>query len=287
LPAQVPLQDSRDESLSDLDNYLGNHPNLTIGERMSVAVITGSAGLVGSEAVTYFAKQGMTIVGIDNGMREQFFGREASTAWNRDRLTEEYSEYHHHSVDIRDYDSIAAIFKRYQDDITLVIHTAAQPSHDWAMREPLTDFTVNANGTSVMLEATRQHAPEATFIFTSTNKVYGDRPNSLPLVENKTRWELDSSHEYSANGIPETMSIDMTLHSVFGGLEGCGGCTRAGIWPLLRPENRMFSRWLPHRPKSFWDATAWVSCVPNALRGDEQALHNIWLQRQAGTGQHS
>jgi CDP-paratose 2-epimerase len=149
-------------------------------------------------------------------MREQFFGREASTTWNRDRLTQEHSEYHHHDVDIRDYDAIASIFQKYQNDISLVIHTAAQPSHDWAMREPLTDFTVNANGSSVLLEATRQHAPEATFIFTSTNKVYGDRPNSLPLVECETRWELESSHQYCARGIPETMSVDMTLHSVFG-----------------------------------------------------------------------
>ena len=183
---------------------------------MSVAIITGSAGLVGSEAVRHFAVQGMDVVGLDNDMRAEFFGANASTQWNQDRLTSEVPRYHHYSVDIRDARRVEAIFARYGRNISLVIHTAAQPSHDWAANDPTTDFSVNANGTSVLLEATRKFAPQSVFIFTSTNKVYGDQPNKLPLVERATRWEIDPKHPYSANGIPETMSIDGTLHSLFG-----------------------------------------------------------------------
>ena len=182
---------------------------------MSVAIITGSAGLVGSEAVAYFAALGMEIVGIDNGMRAEFFGESASTRWVRERLKREIPTYQHFEVDIRDAAGISQIFQRYRDDIALVIHTAAQPSHDWAASDPTMDFTVNANGTSVLLEATRKFAPDAVFIFTSTNKVYGDLPNFLPLQELETRWEIDPAHEY-ANGIPERLSIDQTLHSLFG-----------------------------------------------------------------------
>lgn len=183
---------------------------------MSVAIITGSAGLVGSEAARYFSAQGMDVVGIDNDLRAKFFGQDASTRWVRERLLADVPRYHHHEVDIRDAGSMEAIFARYGKDIALIVHTAAQPSHDWAASDPATDFTVNANGTSVMLEATRKFAHEAVFIFTSTNKVYGDRPNQLPLVEGATRWELDPSHPYAERGIPETMSIDGTLHSLFG-----------------------------------------------------------------------
>lgn len=182
---------------------------------MSVAVITGSAGLVGSEAVTYFAGLGMDVAGIDNGMRAEFFGPEASTDWVRDRLKRDVRNYSHHAADIRNDSEINRIFESYGKSITLVVHTAAQPSHDWAARAPIVDFTVNANGTSVLLEATRKFAPDAAFIFMSTNKVYGDTPNRLPLVELETRWEIDPSHEYR-DGIPETMSIDQCLHSLFG-----------------------------------------------------------------------
>jgi CDP-paratose 2-epimerase len=182
---------------------------------MSVAIISGSAGLVGSETVAYFAAKGMDVVGIDNGMRKEFFGEEASTAWMRDRLKREIRSYAHHDVDIRNQQEIARIFQHYGNDIELIVHTAAQPSHDWAARNPMVDFTVNAQGTLVLLEATRQFAPQATFIFVSTNKVYGDTPNYLPLIERETRWEIDPNHEY-AGGIPETMSIDHTMHSLFG-----------------------------------------------------------------------
>jgi CDP-paratose 2-epimerase len=183
---------------------------------MSVAIITGSAGLVGSEAVAYFAALGMDIIGIDNGMRADFFGPEASTHWVRDYLRNQVRGYIHHDVDIRDSEAISNIFSRYRRGISLVIHAAAQPSHDWAATNPPVDFSVNANGTSVLLEATRRFAPDAVFIFMSTNKVYGDTPNQLPLVERETRWELDSQHPYAARGVPESMSIDRTTHSLFG-----------------------------------------------------------------------
>jgi CDP-paratose 2-epimerase len=183
---------------------------------VSVVVITGSCGLIGSEAATYFGGLGLEVVGIENDMRRVFFGPDASTAWNRARLEERLgSRYLHHDVDVRDRDGILAIFARYGGAVELVIHTAAQPSHDWAAREPFTDFDINAVGTLNLLEATRLHASDAAFIFTSTNKVYGDTPNSLPLVELETRWEIEPGHAYR-DGIREDMSIDRSVHSLFG-----------------------------------------------------------------------
>ena len=183
---------------------------------MSVALVTGSAGLIGSEAVRHFAGLGLDVVGIDNDMRAEFFGAEASTAWNVLRLTSEMGDsYTHSDADIRDRDALAKIFKKYGKDISVVIHTAAQPSHDWALRDPYTDFDVNAGGTLNVLQNVREHCIDAPVIHCSTNKVYGDRPNSLPLIEQETRWEIDPSHSY-ADGIREDMSIDACLHSVFG-----------------------------------------------------------------------
>ncbi len=183
---------------------------------MTVAIVTGSGGLVGSESVRQFARIGMEIVGVDNDMRRTFFGDEASTAWNIRQLQDELGDrYHHYEIDIRDREGIDRLFDRFGSDISLIVHCAAQPSHDWAAREPFTDFDINATGTLNLLEATRRHCPAAVFIFTSTNKVYGDTPNRLPLIEQETRWELDPSHPYS-NGIKEDMSIDHTLHSLFG-----------------------------------------------------------------------
>jgi CDP-paratose 2-epimerase len=183
---------------------------------MTVAIVTGSAGLIGSEAASHFAGLGLDVVGIDNDMRRAFFGDEASTVWNRARLERELgARYTHVDADIRDADAIQALFQRYGGDVGLVVHAAAQPSHDWAARDPHADFTVNANGTLNLLEAFRRHAPKAAFVFTSTNKVYGDTPNRLPLVEHETRWEIDPAHGY-AGGIREDMSIDQTLHSLFG-----------------------------------------------------------------------
>jgi CDP-paratose 2-epimerase len=178
------------------------------------ALITGSAGLIGSEAAKFFAQKSFEIVGIDNNMRSYFFGEEASTEWNRKKIEDQLKKsYTHYNADIRDNDAIKKIFKEHKFD--LIIHTAAQPSHDWAAREPFTDFTVNANGTLVMLENMRQHCPDAVFIFTSTNKVYGDRPNELPLIELDKRWELPEDHKYY-KGIDESMSIDNCKHSIFG-----------------------------------------------------------------------
>jgi len=182
---------------------------------MTAIAITGSAGLIGSEAAQFFCQQGHTVVGIDNDMRRRFFGADASTQWKRDMLVRDYANYIHHDADVRDRSAIEDIFRAYGSDVELVIHTAAQPSHDWAARDPQTDFTVNANGTLTLLEATRQFCSDAVFIFTSTNKVYGDRPNDLPLVERATRWEIDPTHKFR-EGIDETMSIDSTKHSLFG-----------------------------------------------------------------------
>lgn len=183
---------------------------------MNIAIITGSAGLIGSEAVRFFNSKGFATVGIDNNMRQTFFGSDASTAWMRKKLEQEIAGYSHYAEDIRDEKSMERIFTEYGRDIRLVIHTAAQPSHDWAAKEPLTDFDVNARGTLILLEMTRRYCPEAVFIFTSTNKVYGDRPNDLPLVELETRWEIEERHPYYKNGIDESMSIDNAKHSLFG-----------------------------------------------------------------------
>ena len=183
---------------------------------MSVAMVTGSAGLIGSQAVRHFARLGLDVVGIDNDMRSRFFGHEASTAWNVRRLSADLgSVYTHHDVDIRDRDTLTAVFRKYGRDIAVVIHTAAQPSHDWAARDPLLDFDINAVGTLNVLQNVREHCADAPLIHCSTNKVYGDRPNSLPLVERETRWEIAEDHRYAA-GIREDMSIDACLHSVFG-----------------------------------------------------------------------
>jgi CDP-paratose 2-epimerase len=183
---------------------------------MSVAVVTGSCGLIGFESASYFGSSGMSIVGVDNDMRAAFFGADASTTANRERLERLLgSGYEHHHADIRDRSAMLALFERYGKAIELVVHTAAQPSHDWAAREPFTDFDINAVGTLNVLEATRLHAPDAVFIFTSTNKVYGDSPNALPYVELEQRWELEHGHQWEG-GIDETMSIDSSLHSLFG-----------------------------------------------------------------------
>ena len=182
---------------------------------MPIAVITGSGGLIGSESVRYFSEQGFDVIGVENDMRARFFGAEASTAHVTSRLARELPAFRSLELDIRDRDAIDALFREHGGAIELVVHTAAQPSHDWAARDPHTDFTVNANGTLNLLQACRDHAPDATFIFTSTNKVYGDLPNHLPLEEHETRLELPADHEWYG-GIPTSMSIDRSTHSLFG-----------------------------------------------------------------------
>ncbi len=182
---------------------------------MPVAIVSGSGGLIGSEAVGHFVRAGYDVVGIENDMRAAFFGPEASTAHVTERLLAEHPEFRSESADIRGRDAVERIFRERAGQIELVIHTAAQPSHDWAASDPQTDFGVNANGTLNLLEAARAHAPEASFVFCSTNKVYGDTPNRLPLEELEKRLELPESHRYF-KGIDTSMSIDASTHSLFG-----------------------------------------------------------------------
>lgn len=181
---------------------------------MPTALVTGAGGLIGAECVQEFVRAGFDVLGIDNDMRALYFGRAASTRTVTDDLTATLPEYRHIAADIRDEAAVEAAFSTARE-LELVVHAAAQPSHDWAASDPKTDFGVNAVGTLNLLEATRRHAPDATFIFMSTNKVYGDLPNHLPLIELQTRLEVDPSHP-CAEGIDHTMSIDRSLHSLFG-----------------------------------------------------------------------
>lgn len=181
---------------------------------MKRVLVTGSAGLIGAEAVKFFIEKDYQVIGIDNDMRAYFFGPEASTERNKKVLKETFKDkYTHLDIDIRDKEKIEQAFKTHSFDV--IIHTAAQPSHDWAAKEPFTDFEINANGTLNLLENFRVYCPGAVFIFTSTNKVYGDSPNKLPLIELETRWEIPADHCFY-EGIDETMSIDDSLHSLFG-----------------------------------------------------------------------
>jgi CDP-paratose 2-epimerase len=182
---------------------------------MPTAIVSGSGGLIGSESVRFLVEEGFDVIGLDNDMRARFFGAEASTAGVTERLASDLDSFVPLDLDVRDTDGVRALFARHAKDIELIVHTAAQPSHDWAASDPLTDFTVNANGTLNLLEAARGHCPAATFIFTSTNKVYGDLPNSLPLIETDTRLDLPEDHEYF-EGIPTSISIDHSTHSLFG-----------------------------------------------------------------------
>jgi CDP-paratose 2-epimerase len=183
---------------------------------MPTAIVTGSGGLIGSEAVKHLiVDHGYTVVGLENDMRARFFGSQASTSRTTERLVETLDGFRSLEIDIRDADAVTKVFREHAGDLDLVIHTAAQPSHDWAASDAQTDFTVNANGTLNLLEAARHVRPDATFIFTSTNKVYGDTPNDLPLVDTGSRLELPDDHHYFG-GIPTSMSIDRCMHSIFG-----------------------------------------------------------------------
>jgi CDP-paratose 2-epimerase len=182
---------------------------------MSTVIVTGSGGLIGSEAVAHFVRAGHDVVGIENDMRARFFGPEASTSRTTRRLLDELPEFRVEELDIRDAEGVLRLFERVGRDLEAVIHTAAQPSHDWAASDPQTDFSVNANGTLNLLEATRRTQPAATFVFTSTNKVYGDTPNALPLEDRGLRLELPEDHPWHG-GIDTTMSIDASTHSLFG-----------------------------------------------------------------------
>jgi CDP-paratose 2-epimerase len=183
---------------------------------MRAAIVTGAAGLVGSATARRFAAIGLKVIGVDNDQRAVFFGPEASTAFSRARLEEEVPGYEHRAVDVRDREGIDRVFAEFGSDVAVVVHAAAQPSHDWAATDPFADFSVNATGTLSVLEATRLRCPDAAFVFTSTNKVYGDAPNRLPLRKLDSRFEIDEAHAYFEHGIDESMSIDASLHSVFG-----------------------------------------------------------------------
>lgn len=182
---------------------------------MPQAIVTGSGGLVGSESSARLVEAGYDVTGIENDMRASFFGPEASTSQTTARLLGDLDTFRSLDLDIRDTDGVDRVFAEAGKDVELIIHTAAQPSHDWAARDPHTDFSVNANGTLNLLQSARVHCPQATFIFVSTNKVYGDTPNHLPLVDIGSRLELPEDHPYFG-GIDTSMSIDMTLHSLFG-----------------------------------------------------------------------
>ena len=182
---------------------------------MSVAIITGSSGLVGSETVNFFCDKGFDVIGIDNNLREFFFGKNGSTNWIKSQLLKKNKNFKHLNIDIRNFDKLSEIFKKYSKRISVIIHCAAQPSHDYGKKFPFLDFHVNATGTLNLLELTKKYCSNVPFIFMSTNKVYGDNPNYLPLIEKKTRWEIKNSHQFK-NGIDETMSIDNCTHSFFG-----------------------------------------------------------------------
>ena len=182
---------------------------------MKIALITGSCGLVGSEASLFFSKKNFKILGIDNNSRKFFFGKDGDISWIKNKLKKKLQNYSHFNTDIRNYKHLEKIFKKYKKNIKVVIHAAAQPSHDWAKNKPFVDFEINAKGTLNLLELTRIYSPNSPFIFMSTNKVYGDNPNKLPLIETRTRWEIKKTHKYKS-GIDETMSIDDSTHSFFG-----------------------------------------------------------------------
>ena len=183
---------------------------------MSIAIVTGSGGLIGAESVKFFSDKFDKIIGIDNDSRRYFFGKTASVVSNINILKKEIKNYKHHNLDIRNKSKIEKIFEKYKKNIKFILHCAAQPSHDWAAREPFTDFLINALGTLNILESVRKYSQNAKLVHMSTNKVYGDRPNLLPLKEQKRRYEISKQHKYFQNGIDETMSIDDSKHSLFG-----------------------------------------------------------------------
>ena len=182
---------------------------------MSVVLITGSTGLVGSEAVKFFCEKGFDVVGVDNNLRKFFFGKDGSTTWVKNRLIKNYKNFRNYETDIRNLNKLNKIFNKYKKNISILIHCAAQPSHDYGKNNPTIDFNVNATGTLNLLELTKKYCPNACFIFMSTNKVYGDNPNRLKIYEKTTRWELKQKDKYF-KGISESFPIDDCTHSFFG-----------------------------------------------------------------------
>ena len=253
---------------------------------MPTAVITGSGGLIGSESAQRFVQAGYDVVGVENDMRARFFGSSASTSHTTARLTRTLgSSFRSLEIDIRDREAVDRLFAQLAGSIELVIHTAAQPSHDWAASDPHTDFTVNANGTLNLLQATRDHSSAATFIFCSTNKVYGDLPNYLPLVELAERLELPEGHRYFP-GIDTTMSIDASTHSLF-------GVSKAAADLLVQEFGRYFD--MPTvcfrggcltGPNHAGAMLHGFLSYSDAVHDDRRAIHGVRLWRQAGARQH-
>jgi len=182
---------------------------------MSIVIITGSTGLVGSESVNFFSDKGFDVVGIDNNLRQFFFGKDGSTKWIKSKLLKRNKKFRNYNIDIRNTSGLEKIFRKYNKNIKLILHCAAQPSHDYGKNFPIIDFNINATGTLNLLELTKKFCSDAPFIFMSTNKVYGDNPNKLNFTEKKTRWELKTSDKYYS-GIDENFSIDNCTHSFFG-----------------------------------------------------------------------
>ena len=216
MTGELTMVGERGRHAASLDRARGGHRRLASTlDAMPTVIVTGSGGLVGSDSVRHFVQAGYRVVGIENDMRARFFGPDASTQRTTDALVEQYEEFENVALDIRDAEAVDRLFATHAAELEIVIHTAAQPSHDWAASDPVTDFTVNANGTLALLEAVRAHKPEATFVNMSTNKVYGDLPNDLPLLDLDRRLELPESHAYH-QGIDTSMSIDRSTHSLFG-----------------------------------------------------------------------
>lgn len=182
---------------------------------MKIALITGSCGLVGSESSIFFSKKGFKIIGIDNNARKFFFGKDGDISWVRKNLKKNIKNYNHYNIDIRNFNILNKIFIKHKNNIKVIIHAAAQPSHDWAKNNAFIDFDINARGTLNLLELTKKYCPDVPFIYLSTNKIYGDNPNYLPLVEKSSRWEIKKNHKYY-KGIDESLSIDNCTHSFFG-----------------------------------------------------------------------
>ena len=182
---------------------------------MSIVIITGANGLLGSEALSFFSKKKYKVIGIDNNLRKFFFGEDGSTSWIKRKIIRENKNYIHHNIDIRNSQALDKLFKRYKSNISLIIHCAAQPSHDYGKNYPKIDFNVNATGTLNLLELTKKYCPSSPFIFMSTNKVYGDNPNKLKILEKRTRYELSKKNKFY-NGVNEKLSVDDCTHSFFG-----------------------------------------------------------------------
>ncbi len=241
-------------------------------------LVTGSSGLIGSEAVQYYDRVGSRVIGVDNNMRAEFFGPMGDTTWNLARLRQVTRRFEHHNIDIRNRAQLFDLFRVNRFD--LIIHCAAQPSHDMARDIPLIDFEVNALGTVNLLEAFRQYCPDAVFIHMSTNKVYGDAPNEIPTVELETRY--DYADPADLKGIAEDCRIDQTLHSLFGGSKTAGDIMAQEYGRYFWPQSGRFPRRMLDWPVSFRGRVARFSLLSGQSGDCGWLLQCLRIQRQAG-----